>query len=342
MKRSTPAAALALALAACVAIAACSRKGGSDAFAGPSVLHAQSDPGLLARMHDAPTQTRFSGVRQLWIRGDAQGATQTLAYDETVYADGLGGFAIEPGTVSQPSLSAGQRDLFEILQRTREGFLFRYRDFAIRDVGLLTQNYQVQDTGAVVTVAGRACTELRFERLLAPRRSHVVAVDRATSLVLRWEELNDRGVAVARMEYTSFDPAPNLSGVTLHANLSALPLDPAVDNRAILGFPLRLPQVLHGFQLVDAEEITYDNRKWARVQYQDGVEPLLFLYSSRTGVPAGRVQMSASDPSSVPVVRVFRAGAWTLAQCKHAGSEYVVAGKLDESRLLETLRSAME
>ncbi|MBI5363551.1 MAG: hypothetical protein HZA53_10265 [Planctomycetes bacterium] len=318
--------------------AGCSRQGAADATSGPAVLHAQSDPGLLARMHDAPAQTRFSGHRQVWMRINGR----VLAYDETIYADGLGGFTIEPGTVAQPNLLSGQRDLFEILQRTREGFLFRYRDFGIRDVGLLAQNYSVQDTGAVVTVAGRTCDELRFERLLAPHRSYVVAVDRLTSLALRWEELDAARAPVMRMEYTSFDPAPNLTGITMHVDLPAQSIDPAVDNRALLGFSARLPQILHGFQLVNAEQITYDSRNWVRVQYQDGVEPLLYLHSSRTAIPTGTVVLTSSDLGGAPLVRVFAAGEWTIAQCKHAGSEFIVAGKLDEPRLLETLRSAMQ
>lgn len=328
-----------LSTATFLAIAAgCSRQGATDATPGPAVLHAQTDPGLLARMHDAPAQTRFSGHRQVWMR--IQG--RVLAYDETIYADGIGGFTIEPGTVAQPVLSIGQRDLFEILQRTREGFLFRYRDFGIRDVGLLAQNYAVQDTGATVTVAGRACDELRFERLLSPHRSYVVAVDQLTSLVLRWEELGATGAPVMRMEYTSFDPAPNLTGITMHAELPAQGIDPTVDNRALLGFQLRLPQILHGFQLVNAEQITYDNRKWVRVQYQDGVEPLLYLCSGRAAIPSGTLPLSSGDLGTAPLVRVFTAGEWTIAQCKYVGSEFIIAGKLDEPRLLETLRSALQ
>ena len=59
----------------------------------------------------------------------------------------------------------------DILQHAREGFLFRYRDFAVRNVSRLLESYRVISTGNVVTVAGRACDEVRFERLRAPRRT---------------------------------------------------------------------------------------------------------------------------------------------------------------------------
>ncbi|MBK7878843.1 MAG: hypothetical protein IPJ77_24555 [Planctomycetes bacterium] len=330
-----------LLLASCAVAVSCSPEGGSSSR-GPAVLFAQTAPGILQTMVSAPTQTRFTGERQVWIRGESRGAAQTLAYSETVYADGQGGFAIEPGAVTQPILSQGQRDLFEILQRAREGFLFRYRDFAVRDLALLQQNYVVQDLGTLVTVAGRVCQELRFERRLQPAREYVVAVDRLTGLVLRWEERNGSGPAIARVEYTSFDDAPDLTGIVMHADLPSTPLDITIDNKAVLGFPLRLPGVLHGFEPVDANSITFDNRTWARVQYQDGIEPLLYLFSHRNAVPGPSVLVQPDGPEGAPVIRVYTAGAWTIAECSKNGSRFIVAGKLDEARLVETLQSAVE
>ena len=320
----------------------CSRQDVNASAPDVAILQAPSHPGLLLRMQSAPTQTRFSGERQIWMRNGSDAAERVLAYSETVYADGLGGFTIEPGTVTQPQLSSGQRDVFEILQRAREGFLFRYRDFTIRDADLLTQNYTVQDTGTTVSVAGRNCTELRFDRQLAPRRSYVVAVDQVTCLVLRIEELDASNLPTMRMEFTSFDPAPDLTGLTMHQDLAATPIDPSSDTRLTLGFALRLPQVLHGFQFVDAESVDYDGRTWARVHYHDGVEPLLYLYSSRVALPGGSLPAADDDLSKAQLVRVFTAGAWTIIQCKRGGNEFILAGKLDEPRLLETLRSAVE
>lgn len=322
--------------------AGCSDSSASAAQNSPAALQSHSSPGILLRMQSAPTQTKFSGERLLWMRAEAQGANQTLSYTETIYADGLGGFSIEPGHVVQPNLAQGQQDLFEILQRTREGFLFRYRDFAVRDLALLEQNYFVQDLGTSVTIAGRTCQELRFERRLLPARVYVVAVDQVTGLVLRWEERNEAGLPMARMEYTSFDPAPSLIGVTMHADLASTPLDPMTDNKGLLGFPLRLPGVVHGFQIVEANSVVYDGRTWARVQYQDGIEPLLYLYSHRSAIPSGRLLARPDDPESLSVVRIYKAGAWTVAECSRAGSKFIVAGKLDESRLVETLQSAVE
>ena len=71
------------------------------------------------------------------MRAETNQTAPVLAYGERIYADGLGGFTIEPIAVTQPQLAQGQQDLFEILQRAREGYLFRYRDFAVRDVETL-------------------------------------------------------------------------------------------------------------------------------------------------------------------------------------------------------------
>ncbi|MFO1011938.1 MAG: sigma-E factor regulatory protein RseB domain-containing protein [Planctomycetota bacterium] len=332
---------LGLALSVLALLAASCLRGSADAAATSFAAAAQSNPGILQRMAAAPTTTRFAGERQLWMRAETNQTAPVLAYGERIYADGLGGFTIEPIAVTQPQLAQGQQDLFEILQRAREGYLFRYRDFAVRDVDLLQQNYIVHDLGTTVTVAGRACQELRFERRLQPSRVYHVAVDQATGLVLRYEQQDSPGVAAMRMEYTSFDPAPNLTGITMHADLASIPLDPNLDNKSTLGFSLRLPNVLHGFQLVDANQITFDNRTWARVQYQDGVEPLLYLYSRRNVLPNGPVTIP-DGPEGQPSIRVYSAGSWTVAECQHFGSVFVVAGKLDESRLIETLQSAVE
>ncbi len=53
--------------------------------------------------------------------------------------------------------------------------------------------------------------------------------------------------------------------------------------------------------------------------------------------------MTITDgPEGQPSIRVYSAGSWTVAECQHFGSVFVVAGKLDESRLIETLQSAVE
>jgi hypothetical protein len=43
----------------------------------------------------------------------------------------------------------------------------------------------------------------------------------------------------------------------------------------------------------------------------------------------------------MPVVRVFEAGAWTVAQCSWDGAEYILAGKAPESFVVAALQSAL-
>lgn len=297
---------------------------------------------ILDGMRAAPDTTRFSGTRRLWMRFEDEGTPSVLEYDETVYADGAGGFAIEPGPVIVPRMTQAQRELFEILHRTREGFLFRYRDFRVRDAALLAQNYRVVDLGTTTVVAGRTCDELRFETTHGDSRKYFVAVDHDTRLVLRCEERAGQGQPVARMEFTSFSLAPDLTNVTMHVDAPSISIDPAADNRPVLGFALRKPRITFGHPLAHAERVEANGRTWARLVYDDGIEPLFYLHSGRStasGVPTPVLDTSVEGAA---IVRVFRAGPWTVAQCHRQGAVYVVVGKLDEPRMLQMLQSAVE
>lgn len=323
-------------------VAACSPQSGSDTSSGTPRISSLQGGSILDGMRTAPDATCYSGTRRLWMRFQEDGVPSILEYEETVYADGAGGFAIEPGPVTAPPMTQAQRDLFEILQRVREGFLFRYRDFRVRDTALLQQNYRVVDTGATPSVAGRPCDELRFEATRGVPHQYVVAIDHDTRLVLRCEERDERGQPVARMEFTSFDPAPLPANVTMHVDAPAASIDVAADNRAVLGFALRKPRVTFGHPIAHAERVEAEGRTYARLVYDDGIEPLFYLYS---GVAAsGGMAAPALDRSidGAAIIRVFQAGPWTVAQCNRQGAVYVVVGRLDEARIVQMLQSAVE
>jgi hypothetical protein len=324
-------------------LGACGQRS-ADSTSAPAVQALHTGADIFEQMRLAPEHTRFAGVRNFWVRVlDENGVERILEYQETVSADGLGGFAIEPGSVTQPLLTSAQQDVFNLLQRLREGFLFRYRDLRVRDAALMIENYTPRVPGTTRVIAGRTCDELFLDREAAPRRHYVVAVDQATRLVLRWEELDEHDRPIGRMEFTSFDAAPSLAGVTMHVDLPSTPLDVHVSNRDLLGFPLRLPTLVHDMQLERAEKIEVGGRTWARVLYHDGIEPLFYLVSGRAAVPApGTPPPPPAAEPQAPVVRVFQAGSFVVARCDYGDATFVVAGEFDEASIVKTLRSAVE
>jgi hypothetical protein len=69
------------------------------------------------------------GTRRLEYHYEIAGAPQSLICEERVTADGRGHFAIDPLRVGAPALTDAQREVFDLVQKNREGFFFRFRDF---------------------------------------------------------------------------------------------------------------------------------------------------------------------------------------------------------------------
>jgi len=286
----------------------------------------------------------YSGRRTLWYRvGGGKSGTQALSYSEDVLSDGAGRFAIDLHDLVVPVVHPSEEDVFGLLQKSREGFAFRFRDFRIRDVTRMLQSYTVHGTGQVKTVAGRVCAQYSFQKLALQDRTYLVSVDNATSLVLAVEEYDRQGRLAASMTFDRILYAAPAAGSGYHTDLPATALVPNTDNHALLGFPLRRPTLVSGYDLVQQERIDAGGRVWARLVYHDGIEPLFFLHSGRVGhLSATSSAPAGIDPlAGVPTVRVSRAGSWTIAHCTHAGSEYVLAGKVGERELLAILRSAL-
>ncbi len=339
-------AAISLAVLALGFALACGKPSTSEAADAPSALMLLRGPvagNLFEQIAAAPEHTLFAGTRRWLIRAEQDGAIQESEYVERVAADGRGGFALAPVDVVRPAMRDSQLQLFELMQKGREAFLYRYRDVRIRDVDLMHQHYTARATGAVVSVAGRACDVIEIDKTREPRTHYVLAIDQVTRLVLRSEEFARAGVLVARMEFESFDPQPDLSGVAMHANLPSTPIDANAANMAELGFHLRRPTLVHGFQLARAEKLDDGTRTWARILYHDGVEPLFYLQGGPLHAHgANPTPVPTSPIGGMPVVRVFRSGSWTLASCERDGYQFLVAGKISEDDLLATLKSALE
>lgn len=322
------------------------------ATAGSRAPALAAGPSIFDELQSAALTTAYSGTRRLWSRAESAGRVNELEYREHVDCDGAGGFAIEAKDVQRPHVSAAQFDVFQLLQKGHEAFLFRYRDFHVRDVKRMLRNYTVDDTGQSVVVAGRPCDVLVFERAHShrgrPAGGYRVAVDAATKLVLRTDEFDARGATVATMEYESITFAPPPATTVYHADLPATAFDPSLaDTRPVLGFALHAPTLVQDFELARSERIDLQGRVWARLLYHDGIEPFFFMQSGERAPEANDVSAhlpghaAPAGADGMPVVRVFETGTWTIAQCSIDGAEYIVAGKASEGFLVAALQSAL-
>jgi hypothetical protein len=104
-------------------------------------------PSFLARMPEAPFTTALSGVRRASFFWSTSAGESRLVHEERVAADGQGRFLVEPLVVHEPAMTSEQAQLFALLQKNREGFLWRWRDFRIRDLSLFQQNWQLEVVG---------------------------------------------------------------------------------------------------------------------------------------------------------------------------------------------------
>lgn len=340
--------ALAIPALALVLTAACQRT--SDETSSLPATHADEgaaslSPNLLQRIADAPDGVAYSGRRRVSYFYTLAGTPAPLAYTELVWCDGQGGFAIDPDLADAPvltSLSAGEQELFEFLQKQREAFFHRHRDFRIRDLAAFTSAYQIADTGADPTVAGLSCDELVVRRVDPGASWYRLAVEPSTGLVLRSEELGAANQVLARVEFLDLDLSPDLSGVELHAPLPLQPLDLAGDPAAQLGFPPRIPQALPaGFALRAAEMIVDDGtgHRWSRLSYGDGVEQIFFLHTD-LGPGAPTSNDPATTLSAKRSVRVFQVGPWSFAQGFLGRQRMTAVGKVAIDDLLLAIDSA--
>jgi len=300
---------------------------------------------LLVRIFGAPFKTTHAGTRRVEANYDVNGVPSGLVYKETVVTDGQGGFSIQPLQVIQGNVP--DTPLFLLIQQMREGFLFRYRDFLIRDMPLFRQNYRSQVLNNQALIAGRPCVEYLVTKIIGSNRSYTVTVDQATALVLKYEERDGQGNLLSLMEYESFDTQPNFTGITLHQPINQeVTLDIGNDLKGQVGFAPLLPRVLpSGFELRDAANVTDQNGKtWLKLTYLDGVEPVFFMHTapgtalaSMVGQrPGGLIGNAPSDQ-----VVVYNIGPTTVVQGKVGVYDVIAVGKVTDDELLGLIDSSL-
>lgn len=350
-----------IALVAALALA-CSR---THAPASPSEVAAQNlgagsilaQAPILDRMQMAPTTVKHGGTRRLEYHYEIAGVTQTLVYEERVTADGNGRFALDPLGVRAPSMTTAQREVFDLVQKNREGFFFRYRDFGVRKRELMFENYRIVDLRTNPVVAGRECVEFEFERLTGAQSRYHVAVDRETALVLRSTELDLTGRVLANAEFVEFtlDPVVSDAVAWFVPTHQGLPLDPISLSAGGFRFPPMEPRLLPtGYQHLYSEVVRNEQDAWIRRIYSDGVEHLFLLQKgvrqaseqptadqtdTRTTLGSAATDLPPAAPGPYKI-RVCAAGPWTLAEFVRDDEQVFVVGK-SEDDVLRLLKSCL-
>ena len=318
--------------------------GSSVQGAGSGVVASGADPyaPLFEQVDSAPWTTIYAGVRRVESHViDESGNQIDLAYREEVKADGDGNFTIE---ALQALSFVPNEEVFLLKQDARESFLYRYRDFQIRDLSLFYANYVAVDLGQQVTIADRAASVFLIERSEPGSSSYTVAFDDETGLVLRHEERDVSGFLISAMEFESYDATPDLSGaVWSQPTASPVSLDVTADLSGQAGFDVLEPGVLPaGFFLWRAHTlIDAASGDWIKLTYTDGVEPLFFFH---LGLP-----VSSNSDATLPgdwkqadEVWVYDIGAVQVVQGRVRGTDVLALGKVSDDDLLDMVESAVE
>lgn len=345
MKRFPGIAALEMALCAGFVFAVA---GGCGPTAAPSdgVLQAGAarSPSVLGG--DPRLTVAHTGIRRLeFPRVTGPGRS----FRERITTDGHGRYSIEP--VDALEGSAAEWQTFELMQRAREGFLFRYRDFLVRDPRLFERNWRSIDLGRTALVAGRSCALYRVERVEGAPIVFELSIDAGTGLVLASQERDAGGELVAAMTYESVRLHPELGATVWHVpSNEERALDSVRDDQVgEIGVQPLQPRLLPpGYgPLEEATVGDGQGKRWLKLTYSDGIEPLFFFQALtsdlsegvRGATPHSGARLGA--PPSPSSVLVFEIGAATAIQGTVGGVELMVIGKTPRAELLDLIESSL-
>jgi hypothetical protein len=324
---------LASSLALAAFLAGCDRSG-SPATQPLSALANGSTPQFLGQIADAPFQNAYYSRRRVWQSFQAASGPAELEYTEGVWSDGQGHFSVTPESVQQPALSSQDEQAFVLMQKVREGFVYRVRDFRIQDLGSFLLSYTIEDLNQSVSVAGQACERLRIRPAGQGPVYWELDVDPTTGLILATREFQQDGRLVSLVETLEYKSPPDLSGVVLHQDLATLPFTPATAQQ-VLGFTPLQPNFLpQGFALAKSEKIEPGGQTWARCTYTNGGESLFLLYRRDS---LGSTQ--TADPAGPYTIRIFSAGRWTVAQASLGRHRIIVMGREPAAILQQVVES---
>lgn len=301
---------------------ALTQQGGANAF--------------LSQIAEAPFQTAYYARRRVWQTFEGTNGSETLEYTERVWSDGMGRFSVTPEDLVQPALAPQSEQVFLLMQKAREGFIYRLRDFRIRDLGSFLSAYRVKDLEEQVNVAGKACERLRIRAASTGRGYWEIDVDPTNGLILATHEFLADGTLVSSVETLEFQAEPDLSGVELHKDLLAVPFTESTAHQ-VLGFTPLGPNFLpRGFSLVKSEKISQGTDTWARYAYSDGAESLFLLYREEPNQIA-----PGADLAGPYTMKIFRAGRWTVAQASFGEHQIIAIGREPASILQQIVESCV-
>jgi hypothetical protein len=293
---------------------------------------------LLSSMVGAPERVAYKGKREVEMVVQVSGRNQTLTYREEVGADGQGKFKVNPTKVIAPRLDSDQSQLFLMLQEARDGLVYRFRDFQVRDVERFLGNYDLKIIDGEVVVAGVPCVHFIARRMEGEGLAYDVWVDPKRGLVLRWEQRDGGGELLARVEFVELAYDPEVMEMELRGDLFVTTaLDPTAPLAPQIGFEVLDPRTAPaGYELVSAERfVGPEGRVWLRRVWDDGVDRLAFLQSEPEG---GRAL--AAGPSLGPV-DVVEASAWSIVLGELKTSRVILLGRVRATELLDMLQSAL-
>lgn len=326
---------LAFGLAGCDASSASQAAGDTGATA---VVLQSPQPGepLLAKMSVAATQAAYRGVRRVEQNWRIAGQPFATTYREEVASDGRGRWSLETVELVAPTLASTQQDLWLMLQESREGFLFRYRDFRLFDVAQMATNYTTLLTGNHVDVAGRSCVELVATLRTGRGFTYNLSVDRESGLVLRCEQVAPDGTRLGLVEFESieFTPVfpPNQPWHVVSNDEKPLPAGHGAAQ--LLGFqPQQALRTPSRFVVLDSTVVTSPDPhqagtlSWVKTTLTDGIEVVFLLQGGPDGSAGGN-----------DVVRVSPSvGPWNHVEGVLGGQRLMAMGRVSADELLDLL-----
>ncbi len=314
---------------------------GSSTAKPPVLQSGLPSESLLWKMQNTATTVSYSGVRRIeqsWQVGETVYAT---CYREELASDGLGHFSLRPLELVAPSATPRQAELWRMLQESRDGFLFRYRDFRIHDVAQMVTSYSPIATGVRSLVAGRECDELVFALRHGASFTYNLAVDHETGLVMRCEQVATDGRVMGSVEFESLELSPQFA-VDYPWHESSNQEEPLPDSEtsrlAAVGYPPRQPQTDGGrFRLVESTIVRSPEPNgdaeitWVKSMLTDGIEVVFVLHGG-------------TDPSLVSedVMRVAPSvGPWNHVEGTLHGERFMALGRASADELLDLIASTL-
>lgn len=308
--------------------------GSQNSGTGGTSAAGRSGADLLTKLAD-PQLPAHHGIRLVRLSAGPDSPI-VLIYREEVSVAEDGTFAIDPLEVVQPQMSPQSEDIFLLLQKARESFFYRFRDFRIRDIALFTQQYTTIQSFNSAMVGGKECVELDIQRNDGTGNRYLLWVEPNSGLCLRVQEYDAAGLFVGEVEYESVEFAPSFAAPLSGGPTTWTPIDESASPSTAL-LPLWIPE---GYVHVSTETRSGPlGGEWLRLRYTDGVETLFVLQGENqtpeTTLPRG------VDPHTLTRVSVHEVGSWTVVEGDPGELHLVVLGKCHEADLVATLVSTI-